>query len=160
MGAAMFAVPWPSSNPHERPYAQQQQTQQVLQPENVVHAGQPYMFAQPMSQFPHDWRNGSSDARYGAPTPRPDEPIAEAMKHPSPARPAGRIKVSNRWQTEYRFQYSSAVPRPPYPGFDPVSGGVPMDAKAIAAACRQPAQQQSSNPGAAAAQVGPSNRLQ
>jgi len=45
----------------------------------------------------------------GASTPYPDGNMAQNFQHPSPQ---GRLKVKDRWQTEYRYQYVASVPKP------------------------------------------------
>lgn len=72
--------------------------------------GQLYMYAAPPGQFQKATPSGpATDARSGKQTTRPDPAMADVMAHPSPK---GRMKVTNRWETEYSFQYVAAVPRP------------------------------------------------
>lgn len=71
------------------------------------------------------------DVRCGKPTPYPEgkNGVAQALSQPKPQ----RLKVADRWQSEYRFQYLAVQPKPPYPGFGQGSlqGASPLDAQGV-----------------------------
>lgn len=121
----MIAIPWPPPNGSAR--ASTQQPGSGGYPATPLQRGQPYMYARPMGQHAQIHASdsgGVQDMRHGVSTRRDDPPMSDSMAHASPN---NRLKVSDRWQTEYRFQYVASMPRPLQPGA-PMSS---MEARAM-----------------------------
>lgn len=102
----MIAVPW---NPQQQKI---RSWKMAAGPSPRVQQGQPYMYAQPMPQIVTVNGGAVNDVRYGNPTPYPDPSMVENMQmHSPPQTGKNRWKVNNRWETEYRYQFTSAQPR-------------------------------------------------
>eukprot|EP00658_Telonema_sp_P-2_P057025 TRINITY_DN4548_c0_g1_i9.p1 TRINITY_DN4548_c0_g1~~TRINITY_DN4548_c0_g1_i9.p1 ORF type:complete len:199 (-),score=27.61 TRINITY_DN4548_c0_g1_i9:152-748(-) len=110
----MLAVPW-SRDTRRNPNPARKQSQ-------------PYMYALPPKAAQTMVRQYSQDQRYGQPS-RQESGVARVLAHE-----ANKPKVADRWQSEYRFQYMSVKPKPPYSGYDPVNGATPLDPAGVKAA--------------------------